>query len=700
MDDLSKMTKWDIIVVGAGGSGAALAKTLSGLVNNSILVLEMGKNHFNDTRVTNSTQDQVARSVPDVTNDYLTARDSNLYNKQSDIKYGRGWGGSTANSYMYAIRPSQGYLNQLATITGVPLTTINGYFSAVETFIPQSGLTPDSSRGTTGPMAVTQMVQGANPINWINTATTSTANDNTDADSIISLLGTSTTTPVLAPGADDYNSTAAAAAFLSSRYQLFSEYAAGNWSRQYTGAAYLGRDIVNPNGESTSPDYCFRVIDRTKVTKIHFKNVRTNCTHKYCNCSSRVRPHAVDAWVDNSCVTFNARYAVILAAGSVETPALLQRSGVGPSAVLDGLCIKKVITNDNVGANALTQAGFNLEYEIFNTNATATSVIEAQLSILGELLNSTLTTGIPSTIYPSGYVPARAQEILSQGYSTAPSSVVANNNPRYLVNVQGYNLVPWAAGNVNIVAHDAFTPPAVNVPSFSATQEQTAIANLFVNIVNSIKAYVVAYNTANPATPIQINWPDVLPQAVMAPPNTPLVIGANGSGVGNVTVEEIMKYISDNNLKSRLVGTAKMGVNGGGVVGDDFQVFGTCGLYVADLSILPIMPDADPEWMEIVIGLMFANKLALCSTSWISRRTVQGNGYSLSRFVICKSCNSEPCCCTRRGAIIINNNDCGNDDGCCDDVLYGESSSSVSSCKPVKTKCKKGCKSKGKKCKC
>lgn len=701
MDDLSKMTKWDIIVVGAGGSGATLAKTLTKLVNNSILVLEMGKNHFNDTRVTNATQDLVADSVPDVTIDYLTARDANLYNKQSDIKYGRGWGGSTANSRMYAIRPSQGYLTQLATVTGIPLATLNGYFATVETFIPQPTLVPDSSRGSTGPMAVTQMVQGASPTNWISTATASTANSTTNVSSLINLIGTNTTTPVLAVGADDFNSSAAAADFLASRYQLFVEYGAGTWARQYTGAAYLGQDIVSPNGVSTIPEYCLRVIDRTRVTKVLFKPVKTNCTHKFCNCSTRIRPSAVEAWVDNSCVTFQARYAVILAAGSVETPALLQRSGVGPSAVLDSLCIPKVLINDNVGANALIQAGFNLEYEIFNTNTTATSVIEAQLSILGELANATLTTGLPVSIYPSGYVPARAQEILSFGYATGPSSVVAAENPRYLTTIQGYNLVPWTTGTVQVVAHDAFTPPAVNVPAFATTQEQTAIANLFVNIVNSIKTYIVDYNTANPLTPLQVNWVDVLPQVAMTPPDVPLVIGANGSGLGNVTVEEIMKFIADNNIKSKLVGTARMGISGAGVVNNNFLVYGTCGLYIADLSVLPIMPDADLEWTEVVIGLMFANSLAASPSNWISRRTSQANVYSLSRMVICNSCNSNPCCCSRKGALIINNGACGDaSEGCCDDIGCNDSSSSASSCKPIKIKCRKGCAKKGVKCKC
>lgn len=699
MDDLSRMTKWDIIVVGAGGSGAALAKTLSNLVDNSILVLEMGKNHFNDARVINASQDQVSTSVPDITVDYMTARDPNMYNKQSDIKYGRGWGGSTANSYMYAIKPSQAYLSQLSDITGIPLPTLNGYYSEIETFIPQSGLTPDGSRGKTGPMTISQMVSGANPINWINTPVTNTANNTANVDSLISLLGAATSTTVLSPGSDDYNSSVASPDFLASRYQLFAELTGGNWVRQYTGGAYLGYDLVNPNGISINPEHCFRIIDRTRVTKIIFKPVKTKCAHKFCNCSNRVRPHAVEAWVDNTCVTFYARYAVVLAAGSIETPALLQRSGVGPSVVLDSLCIPKVITNDNVGSNALVQAGFNLEYEIMNSEGTNTSINEAQLSILGAIENATLTTGIPSSIYPSGYTPVRAQEILSYGYMNGPSSTISDESARYLANIIGLNLVPWTSGSVRIVAHDAFTPPAVSVPSFATTQEQTAIAQLFVNIVNALKDYVDAYNIANPTTPLQINWPDSIPQAVMAPGAT-LVIGANGSDLGNVTVEEILKYIADHGIKSRLVGTARMGASGVGVVNNDFLVYGTCGLYIADLSVLPIMPDADLEWTEIMVGLMFAYSLYTSSLSWICRRTTSETLYSLSRVVICNTCCSTPCSCSRKGATVVNNNNCDDDgDECCDDYS-GSSSSSISACKPVKFKCKKGCAKRGVKCRC
>ncbi|TIV89939.1 MAG: choline dehydrogenase, partial [Mesorhizobium sp.] len=54
---------------------------------------------------------------------------------------------------------------------------------------------------------------------------------------------------------------------------------------------------------------------------------------------------------------------VILSGGSINSPQLLQLSGVGPSALLGNLGIPAVHANDNVGANLQDHVGINYTFK-------------------------------------------------------------------------------------------------------------------------------------------------------------------------------------------------------------------------------------------------------------------------------------------------------------------------------------------------
>jgi hypothetical protein len=101
----------------------------------------------------------------------------------------------------------------------------------------------------------------------------------------------------------------------------------------------------------------------------------------------------------------------------VETPALLQRSGVGPASILDPLCIKKQVVNEHVGRHALTHGGFQITYWVeetsFNPAAPDSGAIESLTSLNAMIPNDILTSGLHTYAYPIGYAPERAIQILS-----------------------------------------------------------------------------------------------------------------------------------------------------------------------------------------------------------------------------------------------------------------------------------------------
>src|SRR5699024_9981511 len=60
---------------------------------------------------------------------------------------------------------------------------------------------------------------------------------------------------------------------------------------------------------------------------------------------------------------FHARREVIVSAGSVNSPKLLQLSGIGPGALLQRMGIGVVRANDNVGGNLQDHLGVNYYYQ-------------------------------------------------------------------------------------------------------------------------------------------------------------------------------------------------------------------------------------------------------------------------------------------------------------------------------------------------
>lgn len=630
--------KYDYIIVGAGGSGAVLARTLLDRCLVSVLVLEMGRNNNNNPIVYDATNVKQAETSPVTAEEYLTQRDPNVLNTQSIVSQGRGWGGTTAQDDMMAIRPSQTYLRQIESMTGIPLALMNSYFKRIERYIPRPGSNLDSSRGTEGPMDVTQLALGSTPYSLQRLDSAAVINAVAPASNgFIELMGVANAVPALQFPADDYNAIVSPEAFVGAHQQAFVSDMGNRWVRQQTGSKYLTNTIVYPNGKGSS-NYDITIIDRAKVTKINFSPVNAKCTKAGCTCSNHVRPTSVDAWVDLKCCTFYANCGVILTAGPFENPALLQRSGIGPSSVLDQLCINKIITNEHVGRHLVGHYGSVIDFWLQFSPPTIPdpAQVESNLSLIAELPDAFLTTSLPSSIYPSSYVPTRAKQMLGTTDGTAP-------NGRYAVEIDYWSNLPRTEGSVEIIAADAFSKPNINMPAFATAEERSALVATWRQVATQLNNYVAAYNGSHPPT-LSLTWPYRDPMTS--------------------TDEEILQTGLENVIKIHPCSTCRMASVGFGVVDTSFQVYGTCGLYVADISVLPIIPDADPSWTTMVIGMHFAETIALnCN-----RRRCDPNSpdsYSLCRTITCCDCGSDPCTCRDKKTCNIQPyNKC--DDDCCE----------------------------------
>lgn len=622
MSHLDTAEKYDYILIGAGGSGAVFARRFTDLYMNSLLVLEMGKNHAGDERVANAANLFVADSSSDITEEYLTQRDPNISNLRTDVSQGRGWGGSTAHYYMYAIRPSQGYLSAIEPIMGISPLTWNSHFQSLERYIPRPGGAINSSRGTDGPMIVTQLPIGGTNFNMTRVDSTGVVNDLVP-DGLGSYIASTFGVTALTFPNDDYNAVSSPASFITNRYQVFAADAGSKYIRQDAGSKFLIDSVVTPEGVGVG-DHCnLRIIDNTKVTQIHFKPVKNRHHDKPYHCNQKVRPYAVDAWVDNKCCSFYARCGVILAAGAIETPALLQRSGIGPCSILDPLCIERKVINEHVGRHGLTHGSFQATYWIeetpFETSNPDIGAIESLVSLNGMFPDPVLSTNLPSNIYPPGYTPERSFQLLGSGVGPGP-------NNKWVSSFYYFNMLPRTEGRVEIVSKDAFTRPNIYLPIFATNEERQSAINTFRGIATSVQDFVDSYN-ASYDPDLLVTWPS-------GNPNT-------------LTDAELYSVISHSSIKAHLSGTARMGTLGNSVVGRDFQVHNTCGLYVIDLSVLPLIPDANTAYMAMALGLEFANRL---SGKCIRRKCK----ISSCRVILCGDCESSPCRCYMKKCRVVN----------------------------------------------
>jgi choline dehydrogenase len=527
---------YDYIIVGNGTVGAVLARKLSDSNKKKVLVLEAGVNQDNDPVVLNTTEGVLFADLTLLTYDpkYATNYPVVVFHPLTAITYpeGRGWGGSSHHNYLQAIRGTPGIYNQWAAISGNPLWLYDNLLplmQALENYTPCMTTANSAQRGVGGPISVTQTPPITSDPLGIALAASSNAGYITDINDPTQV----STTGLTALG--------------FSAFQMFatSPSPCTTGQRSYSSKEFLTPSVVTPTatGGIGVGKRLLRIESNAYVTKVLFKgNKAIGVQFVYSNEPNKT----LKAYGKK----------IILCAGSINSPAILQRSGIGDPAVLGPLGIKVRVNNPNVGANLINQYGGNAIVANITTNS---------LPFLQGFVNGSATPALPA---PYNYPNVSTRLLQFDAFQLTLT-------PFPLVEIFSFLLEPKSRGSVQIVSTNPLVQPLVNLNMYSDGPVTTngTDANL------TVAAYMLIAESIGGGAPTYPNM--IYPSAGQIDAGGAVLLGAAQTPSG-ITAE------------SHIVGTAVMGTSMANAVVDGYlHVFGVKNLMVADASVIPVPPDGN-----------------------------------------------------------------------------------------------------------
>ncbi len=289
-------TDFDYIVVGAGSAGCVLANRLTENGRHAVLLLEAGGS---DRRFWLHAPIGYGKSFynPAVNWMYRTEADPGLADRSGYWPRGKVLGGSSAINAMVFIRGHPADFDDWQSVgnTGWGWRDVLPYFKKLE----DNSNGADEWRATGGPLRVTDVSRDLHPL----------CQTYLQAGQQAGLAVT-----------PDFNGAVMEGVGL---YQITTRYG----RRMSTARAYLYPARRRPN---------LRIETNAHATRIEFEGRRAVAVHFCLNGQSR---------------SARARREIVLSAGSINSPMLLQLSGVGPGALLHALGIEVTQESPAVGRN-------------------------------------------------------------------------------------------------------------------------------------------------------------------------------------------------------------------------------------------------------------------------------------------------------------------------------------------------------------
>lgn len=301
------MQTYHFIIVGSGSAGSVLAERLSASGRFSVLVLEAGGT---DRRFYVQMPLGYGKTFfdPAVNWNYKTDPDPGLDNNADHWPRGKLLGGSSSINAMVWIRGAREDFDAWrdAGNPGWSYDDLLPAFKALE----DNEAGADQWRGTGGPLHITDCSTAVHP--------------------------------------------------LTKRYLAAGQQAGLPFNPDFNGASQEGvgiYQITTRNGRRMSAARAFlRPAMKRKNVRVEINALATRILFE------GKRAVGIEYLQNGQTKTARAGREVILSGGSINSPQLLQLSGIGPSALLGALGIPVIHANENVGANLQDHVGINYTY--------------------------------------------------------------------------------------------------------------------------------------------------------------------------------------------------------------------------------------------------------------------------------------------------------------------------------------------------
>jgi choline dehydrogenase len=522
------MSSYDFIVVGAGSAGAAVANRLSADPKNKVLLLEAGVADSPFTRIPVLYAKMITN--PAVNWLYSSEPEASTNGRRIPVPRGKVLGGSSAINGLAFVRGQAQDFDTWAQLgnQGWSYDDVLPFFKRMESW---QGEGDDRYRGREGPIKVTDP-KPATPL----------------LQAIIAAAG-----EVGIRHNRDYNG-AAQDGIVMSQASI-----SGGW-RMSTARCYLDPARKRPNLHI--------------VTGAHTEAVLLD--GKRC---VGVR------WSTEDGKTHEARSArdVVISSGSINSPQLLELSGIGQPERLKALGIEVRQALPGVGENLRdhyaprTRWTVGVKGATYNDTARGFGLVtqalrwamanDGLLAMVGAPMRAFVFSreGLAAPDLLLGWVPMFTEQTPKGPKISKTAGFTCYAHP----------MRPESKGSIHVTSADAKTPPAINFNFLSAS----------VDAELTVKAIRIARSIMN------------------APAMAPFKLGELAPGRERQSDDEIIKWVKATaETTYHPVGTCKMGTDPMAVVDPRLRVHGIQGLRVADASIMPTLTSGNTNAPSIMIG--------------------------------------------------------------------------------------------------
>jgi len=530
MSGAEQAGEFDFIVVGAGSAGCAVAARLSEDGLNNVLLIEAGPR---DTSINIHIPLMVVNLLKDPKHIWplVTEPQKALNNRLQLWTRGRMLGGSSSINGCVYVRGDPGEFDSWAAdgLPGWGWNDMLPYFKRMEAY--KQG--DPATRGTSGPIGVTSL-----------------KNFDALADAFVDASGQAGFEIV-----EDYN---------DGHYEgaSYLQYSTRRGFRSSAAVGYLKPARVRKNLEIITDALVTRVVIEDKIAV------------------------GIELRRDGKLERYGARKEVILSAGPVHSPAILEHSGIGQASRLKGLGIDVVQDLPGVGENLSDHPNTRLTFEctrpITINDALQSNVVKVKeglkYAFLGKGLLS-ICSAVAHVVMRSSPAEPRPDLKLQlqpfsgkDRYARRPQDGL-DPHSGFTIGVMG--LRPRSRGWTHIASRDAAQHPKID-PAYLEDPHDAEVLLRGIKMVREIASH---------------------------PAMQAMIVRETRPGPDTATDEQIMDYIRETTQTTwHIVGSCKAGTDHMAVVDPELRVRGVSGLRVIDSSVFPTIPSSNTNAPTIALG--------------------------------------------------------------------------------------------------